>query len=340
MAPMRRTRRPLRLFPLIIGACLAWPLADLAAAPAARAAGSRGSVPLPVSDARDTDPTSDDGRAAVLRAAGNQAMIEMRYVDALAAYQQAAALAPDYTGVLYSIARAHQLLGEFAEALKTLERFDREASPEVKAKVGGLDRLFSELRARVGTLELSSNVNGARVLLRNKVLGTTPLPPTRLEAGAATLDLELDGFFPVHREIVVPAGGRLSLELSLHARSSSALLTIRTSPGGARIQVDGRNQGTSSPSIELALPAGTHRITAQREGYDEASVPIVLRAGTSRDLSIKLERSVAITSRWWFWTGAGLLVAGGVTLAVASFTERPADKGTLTPGQITAPLHF
>ena len=334
---MRRIRGSHRLALLVVGASLASPLRDLAAAPGTHAH----SVPAsPPSDLRDADPNADEGRASALRAAGNQAMLEMRYVDALASYQQAAALAPGYTGVLYSIARAHQLLGEFAEALRTLERFDREASPEMKAKVGGLDRLFAELRARVGTLELSSNVNGARVLLRNNVLGTTPLPATRLEAGAAPLDLELDGFFAVHREIVVPAGGRLALELSLHARSSSALLTIRTSPGGAQIRVDGRTQGTSTPSIELALPAGTHRITAEREGYEEASVPIVLRAGTSRDLSIKLERSVAVTSRWWFWTGAGLLVAGGVTLAIASMTERPADKGTLTPGQITAPLHF
>lgn len=333
-------RRSPLLFPLVVSASFAWPLGGLAAAPATRPAPTRAAPSAPSSDTRDVEPSSDEGRAAQLRAAGNQAMLEMRYVDALAAYQQSAALSPDYKGVLYSIARAHQLLGEFAEALQTLERFEREASPEAKAKVGGLDRLFAELRGRVGTLELRSNVNGARVLLRNKVLGTTPLPLTRLEAGAATLDLELDGFFPVRREVVVPAGGRLSLELELHARSSSALLTIHTSPGGAQIRVDGRSQGTSSPNVELTLPAGTHRISAQREGYDEASVPIVLRAGTTRDLALELQRSVPVTSRWWFWTGATLLVAGGVTLAVASFTERPADKGTLTPGQISAPLRF
>ena len=312
---------------------------DLSAAPSGHPAVHGSSVTAP-NDDRELEPPSPEERAVNLRAAGNQAMLEMRYVDALAAYQQAAALAPEYTGVLYSIARAHQLLGEFTAALRALEQFDREASPETKAKVGGLDRLFAELRARVGTLELKSNVSGARVLLRNKVLGTTPLPPMRLEAGAATLELELDGFFLVHREIVVPAAGRVNLEVELHARSTSALLVIRTDPSGAQIRVDGFNQGTSSPSIELTLPAGTHRITAQREGYDEASVPVVLRAGTSRDLPLKLERSVPVTSRFWFWAGATLLVAGGVTLAVASLTERPADKGTLTPGQISAPLRF
>jgi hypothetical protein len=283
---------------------------------------------------------SDEQRAATLRDEGNQAMLEMRYVDALSAYQQALALSPNYSGVLYSIARAHQLLGEFAEALTTLEAFDHKASPEVRAKVGRLDRLFAELRARVGVLQLNCNVQGARVLLRDKVIGVTPLPPTRLEAGSATLEVELDGFFLQKKEIVVPAGGSLALELTLHARSNSALLVVRTNPTGAQLSVDGRPQGTTSPTMELALPAGSHRVTANRPGYDEANVPVVLAPGTTRNLNVELEKSVPLTSHWWFWTGAVAVVAGGIALGVAELTERSADKGTLTPGQIAAPLRF
>ena len=340
---MRRSRC-LSLF--VSCASVAWPVPCLHAAPPARAASQHG-APIAAATPSSSPPTpaapateDAEARAATLRADGNQAMLEMRYVDALSSYQQAATLAPEYTGVLYSIARAHQLLGEFAQALKALERFEREASPETKAKVGQLDRLFSDLRARVGTLELACNVSGARVMLRNRVIGTTPLPPTRLEAGSAILELELDGFFPLHREVVVPAGGKLSVELELHARLNSGLLMVRTNPGGATILVDGLRQGTSSPSVELALPAGSHRVTAQREGFEEASVPLVLKVGDQRTLHLELERSVSITSRWWFWTGAGALVAGGVALAVASMTERSAGQGTLTPGQISAPLHF
>jgi len=279
-------------------------------------------------------------RAAKLRDEGNQAMLEMRYVDALSSYQQSLAVAPDFVGVLYSIARAHQLLGEFPEALTTLETFDRRAGPEIKAKVGRLDQLFAELRARVGTLQLGCNVSGARVILRDKVIGTTPLPATRLQAGSATLQVELEGFFPLRREIVVPAGGSFSFDVELHARSNSGLLIVHTTPSGAQILVDGHKQGTTTPSIEVALTSGPHRITALREGYDEASVPLVLNAGATRDLRVQLEESVPLSHRWWFWTGAGAVVAGSVALAVALTTERRADKGTLTPGQIAAPLHF
>jgi hypothetical protein len=53
-----------------------------------------------------------------------------------------------------------------------------------------------------------------------------------------------------------------------------------------------------------------------------------------------LERSIPITSRWWFWTGAVALVAGGAALTVALLTERPASSGSIMPGQIAAPLRF
>ena len=331
------TFRPRFVAWLLLGAQLCLPASELFAAPAA-----------PPSHASTTPsavptlqfPIGNDERAATLRDAGNQAMLEMRYADALVAYQQAATLAPKYSGILYSIARAHQMLGEFTQALRALEQFEQQASPETKAKVGQLDRLFTDLRSRVGTLQLTCNVTGARVLVRDKIIGTTPLPATRLPAGAATLDLELDGFFPIHRDIVVPGGGALTLELDLHARLSSAMLIVRTVPGGARIAVDGQPQGTSSPSVELALLAGNHRISAVREGYEDASVPIVLSPGTTRSVQLELERERPLSSRWWFWAGAGAVVAGSVALTVALLTERPADKGTLPPQQISAPLRF
>lgn len=298
----------------------------------------RTAPPAPAVTTTSAEPTAPE-RARALRDNGNQAMLDMRYVDALAFYRQALALEPGDVGVLYSIARAHQLLGEFPEALTGLEEFERRASPEMKAKVGRLDQLFVDLRSRISTLDLHCSQPGARVLVRNKVVGVTPLKVLRLPAGAATLQLELDGFFPVRREIVLPAGGSLSVELALHARSRSSLLLVGTQPSGARVLVDGQSIGTSSPRVELVLPAGTHQVSAEHEGYDQASVPVVLTAGSTRELTVPLQRTVPVTSRWWFWTGAVLVVAGGAVATYALLSERPADHGSLAPGQISAPLN-
>jgi PEGA domain/Tetratricopeptide repeat len=267
-------------------------------------------------------------------------MLDMRYVDALSHYQQARALDPQDVGLLYSLARAHQLLGDFPEALALLEEFERVAPAESKVRVGHLEQLLVDLRSRVATLVLRCDQAGARVLLRDRVVGTTPMRAFRVGSGVATLQVELDGFFPVQRQVVLPAGGSLEVEVELPARSTSSLLRIGTRPSGAVVFVDGKPIGTSTPRVELVVPAGAHQIEARREGYDDARVPVVLRAGTTRDVTVSLEKEVPITSRWWFWAGASVVAAGGVALGYALLTERPADSGTLSPGQVSAPLRL
>jgi tetratricopeptide (TPR) repeat protein len=155
-----------------------------------------------------------------LRDQGNEAMLGMRYSDALASYQQAIRLSPESAGLHYSIARAYQFLGEYPEALGALESFEKYATPETKAKVGKLDALYAQIRPRISTLKLTCSAPGARVLLRDKVIGTTPLPPTRLPSGAATIQIELDGFFPESRDVVLPGGGELAIEVTVASPSA------------------------------------------------------------------------------------------------------------------------
>lgn len=324
---MNRLARKILLFACLANGAVASP--GYAAEPKATAA------PSPSPEA----PSSAE-RARALRDQGNQAMLDMRYSDALAHYQQARALDPSDLGVLYSLARAHQLLGEFPEALGQLEEFDRLAPSEMKVKVGRLEQLLVDLRSRVSTLVLRCSQPGARVLLRDRVVGTTPLRSLRVASGVATLQVELEGFFPVQRQLVLPAGGSIELEVELPARSTSSLLRVATRPGGAAVLVDGKSVGTSNPRVELVLPAGAHRVSARREGFEDAHVPVVLQPGATRELAVPLEPTVAVTSRWWFWTGAALVVAGGAALGYALLTERSAGHGSLAPGQVSAPLQL
>jgi hypothetical protein len=298
----------------------------LAMAPESRAAG-----PAPAGAPEEGESPSR------LRDLGNEAMLAMRYSDALELYRRASLLAPEQAGLHYSMARAYQFLGEYPKALAELEVFARTASREEMAKVAGIDAVFADVRPRVSTLDLRCNVGGARVLLRDKVIGTTPLTGVRVPAGAATLEIELDGFFTERRDVVFPGAGRLAIEVELHRKSTSALLSILTEPLGAQIFVDRRLRGSSNPRVEIALEAGPHEIVARREGYDEAHVPVVLAPGATRELPIPLDKTVPITAKWWFWTGVGAVVAGGVVTAIALTTERAPGHGTLSPSQIGVP---
>jgi hypothetical protein len=305
----------------------------LTAVPALAQSTSAPSTSRPPEPAAPREPED----AVALRDRGNAAMLAMQYADALQLYRRAAALAPGQVGLHYSLARAYQFLGEYPEALAELEIFAKSASADDLAKLGRLDALFAEIRPRVSTLVLRCAVNGARVIVRDRVVGVTPLASIVVPAGAATLEVDLDGFFTERRDVVLPGGGSLHLDVELHRKSTTALLTVSTSPPGAQVFVDDSYFGTSTPKIEVAVIPGAHDVIARRDGYDEARVPLVVQPGTTRDVSIPLQRSVPITARWWFWTGVGVVVAGSVVTAIALTTDRSPSKGTLTPGQIVGP---
>jgi hypothetical protein len=320
----------------ILAAALGSALA-LGAAPAgAQTHAAAHAGPAAAPSAPPLEPTPAQ-RAAKLRDDGNDAMMAMRYADALTAYRAAADLLPDDAGLLYSIARAEQFLGDYPRALEALEAFQAHATPEARAKVGKLDDLFAEIRPRVSTLDLKCSVPGARVLVRDKVVGSTPLPPTRIASGASTLQVELDGFFPDTRNVVFPGGGNLSLDVALHPKATSGALAIASDPLGATIQVDGQAVGTASPRVELALPAGPHEVLAHYDGYDDAKVSLLVSPGGERDVTVPLQKSRSVLTRWWFWTSVGVVVAGGVALTYALSTEKSADHGTLSPGQVGGP---
>ena len=283
-----------------------------------------------------SEPTAA-ARASKLRDDGNDAMIGMRYADALAAYKAALALTPDDPGLFYSIARAEQFLGDYPQALAALEAFDARATPDAKTKVGKLDDLFAEIRPRVATLDLKCSEPGARVMVRDKIVGTTPLPPTRLPAGASTLQIELDGFFTETRDIVLPGSWTLTIEAQLHPRSTSSQLGIASDPVGASIAIDGHEIGTASPRVEIALPAGAHEVVAREDGYDDAKLALLLSPGATRDVTVPLSKSRSVLTRWWFWSAVGVAVAGGVVLTYALTTEKSGGHGSLSPGQVGGP---
>src|SRR5438067_1440517 len=64
-------------------------------------------------------------------------LVERRYDEALEAYDRAYALSPN-PAIHYNRGRALHYLARFPEALSSIERFEREAPPEVRAKVPGL----------------------------------------------------------------------------------------------------------------------------------------------------------------------------------------------------------
>jgi hypothetical protein len=267
---------------------------------------------------------------------GDEAMIALRYEEALAHYRRAYETTKN-PALLYNMGRAYEGLGEFPKALDALEQFTDKASPELKARVPKLNELVTDVRNRVATLILSSPVDDAEIRLGNRVVGTTKPGQTvfRVNAGPQTLTVTHKDYFPFSRAVTLAPSKIETVDVVLASRTAEALLRVTSPVSGAAVTIDGTAVG--NVPAESAMKPGQHRIALSRDGYDPAETSVVVSAGEKKEVNVPMAIHETITSKWWFWTGIGVvLVAGGIALYVVATTEKDPSAGTIPPGTVKA----
>jgi hypothetical protein len=283
---------------------------------------------------------NEKAQAAALKRKGDAEMDLLHYAEALASYTEAYQLTHD-PALLYNRSRVLEALDRFVEALDELERFAKEAPPDLRARVPKLKELLADLNARVSKLTVNCPTPNARILVRDKVVATTPVPgPIRLNAGTAELEVLAEGYAPFKKSIELPKGGELVVDVALVARDARGQLVIASTPEGADVKVDGRPYGRAPAEAELA--PGNHVVVMNLDGFREKTTSVVVVEGERKRVDVSLDAKPPITQTWWFWTGIGVVVVGVTiaTFAVALSTERSAGEGDIPPGQVAGPLRF
>ena len=285
--------------------------------------------------AKTTD-ASGIARAAELKKQGDKAHEAFRFAEALAAYSEAFVITGD-PALLYNKGRALEGLNDFPQALVNLEAFELKASPELKARVPGLQALLNDVRARITKLTVQCNVEGAEIRLAERAIGVTPAPKViAVNAGKALLEVTAEGYMPFSAMQTLPGGGDLSVDVKLVTKGTSGVLAVSSSIAGTSVSVDGKSLGQAP--VEATLTAGDHRIRLGREGYEFSERTVLIAVGERKSISVSLTPTPGIASQWWFWTGIGVVVASGATVTYALLTPRSPDRGTIAPGQVTANL--
>lgn len=272
--------------------------------------------------------------AAHLKSAADVLMDQDRYADAVILYQRAYELSSD-PALLYNQGRAFEALGDYPTALEKLESFERDAPPAVRARVPGLHELIVDLRGRIATIVVRTNAPAARLLVRQKDEGIISLEKRlSTRAGPATIEVDADGYESFRREVELSAGATLVIEAALTPKKRDALVIVRTTPS-ADVLFDGKALGRSP--LQVRATPGSHELVARADGYYEEKVPMTLALGDRRDVELDMRSTPGIASKWWFWTGIGAVVAGGVVTAILLTTERPHSTGTFNPGSVSGP---
>lgn len=276
-------------------------------------------------------------QASELKRKGDEFMINLRFAEALAAFDEAYALDAN-PALLYNRGRALQLLDRLPEALDAFEKFRAEAPPELLGKVPKLGEAIAEIQGKLTTLTVTTEPGGVQVLVGGREVGTTPLAsPLRLKrVDGTTIEFRREGYHALERKLDLARQETPRLAVTLQPKDKTALLLVRSPVAGARVDIDGKSVG-NAPS-ESYLQPGPHTVVVSGAGYEDAEVKVALAAGERKSVDVPLTKTPPVYKRWWFWTAIGVGTAAIVGGVLAGTLERPASVGDIQPGQISAPL--
>jgi hypothetical protein len=183
------------------------------------------------------------------------------YREAAAEFERAYRLSPHYA-VLYNLGQAYMALGQPVEAVEALQRYLTEGASQVPAaRRSEVQAALKQQRARIGSVAIDANVDGAVLLVDGATVGRSPLPsPVRVARGEHQVSAVLDGYRATPRTITVSGDGAwvaMVLERALASDPGVA-------PGNIR---SGSPAGTPPPAgVALAAPAPSASASSRPPG--------------------------------------------------------------------------
>lgn len=206
-----------------------------------------------------------------------------RYREAIHSFQVVADLVPS-ADLWFNIARAHEELGEWDQAIEHYRRYlrDRVDPPDrarVEQHITVLEERAEAARAArtttptSGTLSVRVDVEGAAVRLDDRDVGTSPIDDElTLDAGSHQLLVTRDGYLPFRSQVGIEAGLRTAAYADLQPETR-----VRAIAGDRIFTWIAFGLGAASlgASIGLGVEAGSRQSTdlaSAREwgGYSDA----------------------------------------------------------------------
>jgi len=137
------------------------------------------------------------------------------------------------------------------------------------------------------TLAVSCNVDGARVYVDGRQLGTTPLSDATVSSGDRTIRVEKPGYDPYQKRIRIDACRAVSLYVDLRpAGPRKARLFVETEPSEAAIRIL-----NISPRFYqgMELEPGRYEVEVSAERHESWKEWVDLGAGEDKNLMVRLE---------------------------------------------------
>ena len=221
---------------------------------------------------------------------GKKAYKKGRYDDAIVAFELAFKTHPD-PRYLYNIGKCHEQKGDLFRAMEHIERYADLAEDEDEAEDARQSKeiLGAKLAKTSGEVSLTTTPPDATVLLKGpdkEMTGQTPWGRW-LPAGRWKVEFALQDHLTQEREIVVAAGKRVTVEVTLTSKAQAEAEAKAKADAAAKAKADAE----AKAQAEAEAKAQAERAAAERQRAAQA----------------------AATRRMWSWTalGAGAALAAG-----------------------------
>ncbi|WP_438033318.1 PEGA domain-containing protein [Sorangium sp. So ce204] len=276
---------------------------------------------------------------------GVDAFAQARWAEARAAFLAALALNPHYTN-RGNLGAAELKLGRYRDAAEHLARYVREMAEDTTSTAEERARgeaAYAEARAKVSTLVVRSNVDGARVFVDGTLQGVTPLPdPLFVEPGAHTISVEHEDYETKKTTVQVGAGGQIENGAELRRKPTGAPpekpldSTMAPPARGAEEHARGPRTalliGGAATAGAVAVAGVVFTVLANANASDAEEQRSLLREGGGLD-ACKAPRAPArcteltdaVAARYdfsnaafWSFVGAGTVAIGTVVYGVVS----------------------
>ena len=218
-----------------------------------------------------------------------------RFANAVVAFEESYRLRP-VAVVLYNLASAYTRMGRHQQAIATYERYLSEGGSRLPPdRVQSVRERIAELRRELPVVVLRIRPAPFTLTVDGRPQAVTGDELT-LDPGSHLLVATAPSHAPQQREVQLAPGGRVTWDTELTAETAT-VVAVATTPAVARTPA--RVAVTPHPS--------------QPDRTAPSAEP-------------------AITSRWWFWTGLGVVVTGGTLAALGAAgvfdTTQPPVGGT------------
>jgi hypothetical protein len=138
------------------------------------------------------------------------------FEGALVMFKASAELNPNYK-VLYNIGLCYQALHQYVEAEKELKAYLFEGAGKISTKrIAEVNDILLELDTVIGEIQITSNMDGAKVFLDGEELGETPIiVPVRVDVGKHEIRVVKEGFLDFETTVSTPGKVTVKVEVEL-----------------------------------------------------------------------------------------------------------------------------